>query len=100
MKAKVHLKKIENYTYFTYFCPSCEDFHSVPIAGGSTTWQFNGNEASPTLTPSVRVMGLWPSTSTHCHHNITDGKIIFHNDNPQGHKFNGQTLDLPESEVS
>lgn len=42
------------------WCPACEDVHRISIAGPSP-WAWNGDETTPTITPSIKVEGVqWP----------------------------------------
>lgn len=96
-----------------HWCPACHQSHlinvEVPtspfpefnIAGGQR-WSFDGNENSPTFTPSVKVQsGGWKTREgkevpliTRCHYNITKGQIIYHGD--CAHTLKGQTVALPD----
>lgn len=75
----------------TFWCPGCNEPHGVPVNGSTTSdrqgWEFNHNEASPTLTPSVVVKGR-----PHCHSFIRDGQIEFLSDST--HSLAGQTVPL------
>lgn len=78
------------------FCSACECAHRF-----DERWTFNGDQESPTFTPSMLVHG-WDKTGTlpgyriqeRCHSFVTDGKIRFLDD--CGHAMRGQTVDLPD----
>lgn len=38
-----------------FWCPGCEEFHTVNIGPGSPSWRFNGDYEKPTFEPSVLV---------------------------------------------
>ena len=77
-------------------CPGCACAHSVRIAAapGSTAavWQFNGDMAAPTFSPSYHVQ----TPGHQCHSHIRNGRIGFLEDCDHG--LAGQTVELPEWE--
>lgn len=99
---------------YLFYCPGCEDAHKFRIGGDGARpqWTFNGNVDCPSFTPSLlhyTVYRSWTEADglprrmvrvpegqrvVICHLFVTDGKVIFCNDNP--HKLNGQTVPLPE----
>lgn len=90
-----------------FWCPACEDAHGITVeAPGSWTW--DGNEASPTFDPSVKVTGVqWPVDQAFykpahhvepgevivCHSYVRAGRIEFLGDCT--HELRGQVVDLP-----
>lgn len=60
---------------FHFFCPGCQDFHSVRTEGHSI-WFFNNNDEKPTVTPSIKVTGHRGV----CHLHLTDGILNFLDD--------------------
>jgi hypothetical protein len=50
------LVKFEN-GYVSFKCPGCRLHHTLPVQGAGTTWQFNGDVESPTLSPSILARG-------------------------------------------
>lgn len=77
----------------TFFCPGCEMVHSVNHSGGPQ-WDYNGNPASPTFTPSILVTMPRKAGNEICHSFVTDGKIQFLGDCT--HHLANQTVQLPE----
>ncbi|WP_282257251.1 DUF6527 family protein [Stenotrophomonas sp. PS02301] len=41
----------------SFKCPGCRLYHTLPVQGAGTTWQFNGDVESPTLSPSILARG-------------------------------------------
>ena len=89
-----------------FWCPGCNEAHKV-----GDSWQFDGNEESPTFSPSVLTWGPRPNTEEElsayfdqgvplpnverrCHSFIRAGQIEFLSD--CSHGFAGSTLPLPE----
>lgn len=70
-------------------CPGCDFIHTVNVSGDGVSWQFNGDTARPTFTPSILIRNAYV-----CHSFVTDGKIAFLGDCT--HHLSGQTVDLPE----
>jgi hypothetical protein len=90
----------------SFWCPGCDQAHTIGPA-----WDFNGDDSSPTFTPSVKVEGVqWGPTSgfhkprhavapggaTLCHSFVTEGRIQFLDDST--HNLAGETVDLPDWE--
>lgn len=70
---------------YGYYCPGCEELHQTKVGN-----KFIGDSISkPTFSRSMRIGNGVPR----CHHNITNGKIIFYED--CRHKLRGSTVDLP-----
>lgn len=102
---------------FGFFCPGCNQWHTV-----GPSWGFNGDLEKPTFSPSVLVRsghycdfgnehGCWCTHNSdkkargeepsmfecfRCHSFITDGKIQFLGDCTHG--LVGQTVELPDVE--
>jgi hypothetical protein len=79
-------------------CPGCKRIHSVYVEHPNVlglTWQFNGNESSPTFRPSLMLSDP-VSKKVFCHSVITDGQAAFDGGNP--HTGAGKTLPIPEIE--
>ena len=95
--AKLWERKQENGSYWLFWCPACKRGHGIP----TPQWGFDGKVESPTFTPSLRLSVTRTETgqtSTVCHLNVTDGKIVYHGDCP--HELAGQTIlmePLPEN---
>ena len=111
------LKHDGNQSYF--WCPGCDHSHTISIysniLGGN--WEFDGNEDSPTITPSVLITsghylsshkpeddcwctfhrkypGRCGFICRRCHSYITNGQIQFLPDST--HPLTGQTVPLPD----
>lgn len=96
-----------------FWCPGCDDAHTVSVDGAGAIWGWNRDVERPTFTPSVLVSGTyaeppvtsenlhewkrapWPQTKVQrvCHSFVTDGRIQFLGDCT--HALAGQTVDLP-----
>lgn len=50
------LVKLED-GHVSFKCPGCRLHHTLPVQGAGTTWQFNGDVESPTLSPSILARG-------------------------------------------
>lgn len=120
MNKKIHIfeDKEEGITKARFICLGCSEKHQVYIAGNNVPiWGYNGNEGSPTFTPSVLVRGVslpegdFPkdengkfilgsdgrikgAKDTICHSFITNGKIQYLGDCT--HQLGGQTIELPD----
>ena len=91
---------------YSHWCPGGEEVHVI-----FDRWAFDGNVASPTFTPSVRISGKltvkvrgeWTgewvrdangkAVDSCCHYNLTAGQIQFHNDCT--HSLVGKKVPLP-----
>lgn len=69
------------------YCPGCKQLHPFP----PDRWTYNGNEESPTFSPSMLINKDHPNR---CHSFVTDGKIIFLSD--CYHELAGQTVELED----
>lgn len=102
-----------------FVCPGCDQEHVVRVeelpGSGRDVWEYNGNAAAPTFTPSYLLTthmweppvtpknldawraAPWPQTKVAkvCHSFITDGRIQYLGDCT--HHLAGQTIDLPEA---
>lgn len=92
-----------------HYCPACEELHffvqNPDKNSHGAGWNFKMENGQPTFTPSMKIgyHRPWmvgedgPQEGTErvlCHYNLTDGKLIFHEDCP--HIMKGKTVDLPE----
>lgn len=63
------------------WCPACEDTHRITV-GQSDSWTWDGNEAAPTISPSILVQGVqWDESSDFHkprHHIATGEQTICH----------------------
>lgn len=78
-----------------FWCPACDEEHHIQIEGDAA-WSWDGNEASPTFSPSVLVKGKrWPTDEEHkrimngetieldqtsCHSFVRNGQIEYLSD--------------------
>lgn len=76
---------LHNDVQYLFYCTGCETVH-----GFNSTWKFNENMESPTVTPSLLTRG----NNEICHLYITDGKLVYLSDCT--HKLKGQTIEIPE----
>lgn len=78
-------------TLYGFWCPACNDMHHFnvghPMIPGKVTWQFDGNEESPTFSPSLRYL-----SDPKCHLFLHAGVIEYCGDSP---KMAGQKVPLP-----
>lgn len=82
---------------YLFQCIACGNSHGVRVGPGvGPRWTFNGNMASPTFSPSLRVMG-GPNMATSCHLNVTGGRLVYHSDSP--HAYAGKTVDMEDYEA-
>jgi len=99
-----------------HWCSGCGGPHSIfveqPHPSTKARWAFDGDQTSPTFSPSIRcytTRGKWVGTSwipegpeiTTCHYFIRRGRIEFCGDSL--HALRGKTVDLleyPESSSS
>ncbi len=81
-------------TAYWFYCPGCEHKHAYTIQNPKEEkddryWWFNGNEDSPTFTPSLMVDG---GTDKQCHIVMTDGQIKYLAD--CHHDLKGKTVPM------
>jgi Family of unknown function (DUF6527) len=92
-------------------CPGCLEPHGIPTSDGDSPhirgrgWQFNGDLERPTLSPSILVHGHQDGSPEYgirktprCHSYVKDGRIRFLDDCE--HELRGQTVELPEIEIT
>lgn len=100
MKARLlHAKDGSNHDTLWFWCPGCKGYHSVSV-NRPGSWDWNGSEENPTISPSIKVSGVRGDTSevkVLCHSFVTDGKIQFLSD--CAHELAGQTVELPEIDL-
>src|SRR5689334_4923701 len=79
----VHYPQYSEGNYVSFWCPGCECAHTIPFINAPppapTTpvlWCYDGNHHSPTISPSLRVMGR-DGKSTACHVVITAGVLNY-----------------------
>jgi hypothetical protein len=59
-----------------FWCPGCKLAHSYLTGPGpGPRWEFNGDHAKPTFTPSLLVR--WPPLPKTCHLFVIEGRILF-----------------------
>lgn len=116
---RIEYYKGHDYEYVMFDCPGCGMGHRLPVNNKSPgiSWDFNRDEESPTIHPSIltqytkmttrgredlRIWHLWPYTRGRafehtkevCHSFVTNGSIRFEADST--HALSGQTVLLPE----
>lgn len=74
-----------------FWCPGCDEGHRVPVGTrcDGKGWSWNGDAASPTLSPSVLSLGR-----VRCHLFVREGKIDFCDD--CDHALRGQKRVTPK----
>lgn len=105
--------KVHTAECLSFWCPACDETHSINY-GRPNSWQWNGSEDRPTITPSVLVTGKrltvegaeldrmlddpdvkeLPSRPLLCHSFVTDERIRYLSDCL--HDMRDQTVPLPE----
>jgi hypothetical protein len=85
---------------WAHYCPGCKHQHTFHVET-APHWKFNGDQARPTFTPSMRVYipafeheGKTRPERTICHYHLVKGRIRFLNDSR--HELKGKTLELPD----
>jgi hypothetical protein len=96
---------------YRFECPGCGKPHVVPVKPTTQGWDFDGNEAAPTFSPSILVYEyripkdadpakILPPFKPgdvyqpRCHSFVKRGRIEFLGD--CGHALAGKTVPLPE----
>lgn len=83
-------------TQYILWCPGCKDIHAI-----DDNWQFDGNLAKPTFSPSILTWeGNWPDRPapndkrplTKCHSFVRDGQWHFLSDCT--HKLANKTVKM------
>lgn len=97
-----------------FWCPGCDDAHTIRHGNPATDWTWNGDLERPTFSPSVLARSRYaepPVTADNleewkrepweqvlvervCHSFVTDGRIQFLGDCT--HALANQTVDLPD----
>ena len=79
-----------------YFCPGCGHYHSIPVRGtnenGHGPWDWDGEEETPTLKPSVRYRRMDNGGTHVCHHFVEQGRLRFLNDST--HALSGRIVKM------
>lgn len=83
---------------YRFDCPGCEAPHVIPTKPHERGWDFDGNEASPTFSPSILVYETTREDGSQgtprCHSFVRAGRIEFLGDCT--HALAGQTVALPD----
>lgn len=90
---KVAVRTHAGVKHVWYRCPGCKHNHGVP----AERWHWNGDENSPTLSPSVRhyiSAHEGRPEKTICHYRVEAGKIEYCDDCE--HELRGQTVEMIE----
>jgi hypothetical protein len=90
---------------YRFDCPGCRSPHVIPTKPHERGWDFDGDEAAPTFSPSILVHphgALAEDGSVYqtprCHSFVREGRIEFCSDST--HALAGQTVDLPDLETT
>lgn len=92
--------KILEHSHAVFFCPACDEAHSIPVNMDGATrpesfWEWNQDTDRPTLKPSLLWnVGGWNPMQPICHSFVTDGKIEYLGDSTHG--MAGKTVEIPE----
>jgi hypothetical protein len=79
---------------YHWWCPACEMHHLFVVREyhpGRPVWEFNGDEESPSVKPSIRAT-ICNKPTKDCHVFLTDGKIVYQDD--CYHPLKGQTIPM------
>lgn len=104
--SKSRVEKHESATHVVYFCPGCEEIHSVvdrsePHDDGPS-WDVSISEGGAlTISPSVKVTwqyGAKDRAPKVCHSFVKNGQIQFLNDS--FHKLSGKTVPMVDHDWS
>ena len=101
-----------------FFCPGCQEMHSISIEGPGAIWQWDKNVDAPTFSPSILITSghyvsthkpgdrCWctynaehpnkpaPFTCKRCHSFVRNGEIEFLMD--CSHELMGKTVKIPD----
>jgi hypothetical protein len=95
-----HLTHDGQHYGYSFHCPGCSDDHVITTKPYPRGWDFDGNEAAPTFSPSILVYpgrdmkdGVAVETPR-CHSFVRAGRIEYLSDCT--HALAGQTVALPE----
>lgn len=88
---------------YTYHCPGCElaiehgFYHAIYAdwLNKPTGWKFNGNEDSPTFSPSFKMTQPRGDITHICHIVMTNGRIEYCADCT--HPLAGQTIEMKDA---
>lgn len=72
---------------YSFWCPACEELHYYRTVGIGVVWDFNGDIAAPTFSPSWRRIG-----GNECHFYVNAGRIQYAGD--AKHSFAGKTVPM------
>ena len=86
-----------------FWCPGCDEMHSIRTESIYSNWEWNGDEVRPTISPSIAVSApANPNaseefkeyrTASMCHSFVKDGMIQFLGDCT--HAMANQTVAIP-----
>lgn len=60
-------------TMLYMWCPGCEALHGVEVNAADYRWQWDGNLAAPTISPSILVTTYSHVTTRRCHSYVKSG---------------------------
>lgn len=87
---KTKRTEFEGQVTLQYWCPGCDEAHSIRVQGVNT-WQWNGDTEKPDVQPSIKVTHH-DGVVCHCH--LRHGQIEFLPD--CYHALAGKTVALPD----
>lgn len=80
---------------YHWWCPACKMHHSFSVRlwreNGNPVWEFDGNEETPTVKPSIRAT-IQDQPRKDCHVFLTAGQIQYQSD--CYHSLAGQTVPM------
>lgn len=76
------------------WCPGCDSLHGVELLHPPTTWGWNSNLKTTTITPSILTHTFGLEDPRKCHAFVTEGQWIFLADS--FHVLAGKTVGLVE----
>ncbi len=91
--------------YYHFYCPGCKHLHTYAINSDGTGWNFNGNMANPSFSPSLlntvpiknEATGVYKTDKERCHLILMDGKINYCPDCT--HELAGKSIDMVDIET-
>lgn len=85
---------------YAHWCPGCREAHAIHTERPNhcnARWNFDGNVARPTFSPSINIFARDPEgeiPDERCHYFLKGGMLEFLGDCT--HALAGQTVPLPE----
>jgi hypothetical protein len=70
------IEKLDGNDQYVFMCPGCKCGHRITVPD----WHYDGNEAAPTISPSVLTWRGSDENHLRCHSFVKAGKIQFLSD--------------------